>query len=158
MEFKILRDIKKLKTTNTFVILLTFMENDADDFTTEKFEIPEDKLSDPEYKRELEKFIMHINECVRMDSEGRGGIDSAQELYDRYKVVENWSKYCANIYEDHYDPDDEDAELENSENYDENWGYHIPTDTFGSFYNSYYDCKVIYYDQNGDEFPVEIKY
>lgn len=158
MEFKILKQNKKAKTTNTFVILLKFMENDADDFKTERFEIPEEKLSDPAYKLEVEKFIIHLNECVRMDSRGRRGIDSAEDLYDRYNVVENWSKYCANIYEDHYVPGDDDAKLEEDDNYDENWGYHIPTDTYGSFYNSYKDCKIVYFDNNGDEFPVEIEY
>lgn len=158
MNFKILTDSKKEKTTNTFVILLKFMENDADDFTTTRFEIPEKKLSDPDYKNQVEKFITHINECIRMDSKGRGGIDDIKELYLRYNRVENWSKYCINVYEDYYVPGDDDAKLEEDDNYDENWGYYIPTDTYGSFYNSYKDCQIIYYDHNGDEFPVEIEY
>jgi hypothetical protein len=157
MEFKILEQQKKPKTTNTFVIRLKFMENDADNFTTVGFDIPEEKLSDPEYNQEVEKFITHINECIRMDSSGRGGIDSGKDLHRRYDKVENWSKYCANVYEDYYVPGEPDAQLEDEDNYDENWGYHIPTDTYGSFYNSYYDCTIVYFDNNGDEFPVSVE-
>lgn len=157
MEFKIVREEKKNKKTNLFEFRFTFMENDADDFTTEVVSIPEEKLEDPTYKAELEKFITHINECMRMDSSGRGGIDSIEEFYNRYNKVEGWSSYCANIYEDYYDSSDPDAVLEPEENYNEEWGYYIPTDTYGTFYNSYYEAKMVYFDNNGDEYPVSIE-
>jgi hypothetical protein len=162
MELLIDKANKKETKRNMFEFLFEFMENDADDFTTQRISFSPEKLEDEVFMKELERFIKHIFECVEMDSNGRGGIDDISELYGRYSKVDGWNRYVAEIYENMGYNDklgkymDEDGLDEDS--YLESWGYYIPTDTYGNFYNSYYAAKMVYYDDDGDQYDVAIKY
>jgi hypothetical protein len=167
MELEIIQEKKKSKKTNLYEFRFTFMENDADDFTTEVISFPVEKLADKEFMKELERFVKHIDECVRMDSEGRRGIDSLKDMYLRYGSVDGWLEYSEDIrnaLKYNYGGDDIIDFLECDEidpdsiQFNEEFAYHIPTCHYGEFYNSYYSLKMVYFDEVGDEYEVAIKY
>lgn len=161
MEFKILEK-KKNKLINVYKISMTFMENDADDFDDKEFIIPQDRFnSDPQYRSEVEKLVKHLQACIDLDKPGRGGIDDIEKLVKRYSKIDDWGRFCTTPLDGFCD-DDQLEEFEEEygiieKNMSEHFGYDIPMDTYGNFWNSYRELQVLYYDESGDEFPVSIE-
>lgn len=161
MEFVILKQNKKDRIKNTYKFSVSFMFNDADDYKDIDFLVPEDELNNPAYREELERLIKHFQMCVDMDSVGRRGIDELDELVYRYSEVDDWKLFCKT-------PIEWAGSEEELEEYEEEYGisegnmstifqYNIPVNGDSGFFYSYDGLSAFYYDNNGDEFNVEIK-
>jgi hypothetical protein len=146
MEFIIQKKKKKDRVRNSFRLIITFMIGDADGYEDVKFTFQEDKLNEPLYRKELEEYISFIQSMIDKDKHGRTGICEFEELISRYG--EDVKRY----FEYYGDDDDEMGDLKHSQ-FCENF----PTEQRGDFYASPREIKMIYFDKDGDEFPVKIK-
>lgn len=165
-EFKI--KSKKPIKSNCYEIVIEFMVGDADGERFLKFDFPEEKMEDEEFKQYVSDFIDSINSCIELDGNGRVGFDGQIECAqwyaggfdrcgDQYKGVPSWSRFCTtgdlskplkNDYE-------ELVEMEPFQEDDNPFAYSIPRDEHG-FYCSYESITMYHYDSNGGKYEVEI--
>jgi hypothetical protein len=155
---------KENKPQEEYEIVLDFMEGDADGYEAIHFKFGKGRLEEPEFMKELEEFLVCVNECIRKDSRGRGGFEDYSELISEYAHINNWSKFC---HEAFYDVDDEELledyewTQEEVDNYRDGirpfFSYMVPTYSDGWF-DSYEDIEIYFYDANGDRFPVTVDF
>lgn len=169
MELKIKEAEKRVKTTNTYEIVVGFMEGDADGSEEHIIKFSEVLLENPEFMKELEAFLICINECIKQDSKGRGGFEDPCDLLQEYKDIKDWVKYCfssADAIEDSDDIAEEEwleeygitkEEFNNPTGFTKMFLYDVPTYSEG-WYDSYDSINIFYYDAFGDKFPVEVKF
>lgn len=166
----VIKDKSKSQLRSCFKIEVGFMFGDADGEETIEFIFTTDQYKDPEFRTLTHDFIKSIQDCIRLDSRGRGGFDSSDEAIRWYALGENsyyvkkgykpvyqWGRFCEdidNVY------NEELAEQLNScfpiyEEYNF-FSYSIPTYADG-WYGSYDYINVWYYDAEGYKYSVEIK-
>jgi hypothetical protein len=174
MELIINHPVKEIKPSKLYEISIKFMEGDADGWKFHTIRFEEDKLKDPGFKKELERFYKHIKACIQADSGGRGGFDTEYELIKEYRNVQDWFRYVSfdveNFFEeDAIDETDADEEKEFIEEYGISFKelaevpisrqlfvYEVPCDRDG-YYTSYRNIEINYYDSNGDKCSVTVQ-
>ena len=149
-----LKGIVNSNKKNQVEISIRTMMGDADGYDTENIYLgPEylDMPSDDPRMLELEMFIECINECIRRDSNGRGGIDSTMGFTSHYADIgnENFGIFCGSVKREYLDVQD----LKDPSKIIQ---FRACTCTYGEFYNSFESIEVFYYDENGIKFNVEI--
>ena len=169
-EFKV--KSKMPSKSNCYEIVIEFMIGDADGDKFVKFDFPEEKMEDVEFKQYVSDFIDSINGCIKLDGNGRVGFDDVLECtqwyaggfdrcHDQYEGVPSWSRFCKDpleIDEDDLPLKDENEELIEMEPFQEDnnpFAYHIPSDENG-FYCSYESITMYHYDSDGGKYEVEI--
>lgn len=154
MELVINRDSKVApRKSRLFETVITFYVHNGEDIKiTQSFK--ESKLEDPNFKSEVEDFILSIRECVALDKSGRGGINKSSELIKYYgKDSKTWAKMCYTAIENIADEELEKYGINiDAETYTK-LHYYIPRNSVG-FYASYSAFDIFYYDENGDKFTV----
>jgi len=155
---------KEAKPQEEYEIVLDFMEGDADGYEQIHFKFGKERLEEPEFMKELEEFLVCVNECIRQDSRGRGGFESYHDLICEYSDIKNWSKFCHEAFEDVEDEDLIEEYEWTQEEVDNRkaglspfFSYMVPSYSQGWF-DSYQNAEIYYYDKNGDRFPVTIDY
>lgn len=156
MELIINKDSKTARKTQTFETVITFyVHNGTDIKHTQRFHAS--KLEDPNFKSEVEDFILSVQGCIALDNRGRGGIDSEQELIDYYSKVKNWANMCYTALENIDEDELEEYDIDPDAPTYTNLRYYIPSNDAG-FYASYENFDIFYYDENGDKFTVTPKF
>lgn len=160
----------KKKKTNLYELVINYMEGDADGYQTTKVRIDEEDYNKEDVQRVFHDLINTVEGCNNAYPHGRGG-------YDEYDGVPG---YCKFFKEDgEYDEeelfDEEIGNLEGEE-YDNALKLKLdefkkerkliekyvglvdhPSDT--NYISTSFDgWELFYYDSNGDQFPVNVKF
>ena len=84
MKLKVDFSTKEVKPQEEYEIVLNFMEGDADGYKDIHFKFGKERLEEPEFMKELEEFLVCVNECITKDRKGRGGFEDYSELISEY--------------------------------------------------------------------------
>ena len=146
---------KKQRPRNMYKINLEFMVGDADGEVNEQFTFNEKKLEDPKFLIYLTEFVQHLDDCIKLDRQGRGGFQDPTECVDHYQYVKNWAKFCTIPAECLSEDELEDYEgLEPYMKYEDGniFSYDVPCQE--DWYTSYRNLTIKYYDSDGEIFNV----
>lgn len=160
----------KKKKTNLYELVIDFMEGDADGYQKTKVQISEEDYSNEDIQRVFHELINTVEGCNNAYPHGRGG-------YDEYYGVPGYSKFFKEDGEFDEDElfDDEIGNLEEAE-YEIAYKEKLkefkkerkliekylgivdhPSDT--NYISTSFDgWELLYYDSNGDQFPVNVKF
>ena len=153
MELIINKDSKVApRKSRLFETVITFYVHGGND-VKEVQSFHESKLENPNFKNEVEDFILSIRECVALDKGGRGGINNTSKLINRYSKSKTWLKMCYTALENLDDSEYEEYGIDPDAQTFTNLHYYIPSNDVG-FYASYSAFDIFYYDENGDKFTV----
>lgn len=153
MELIINRDSKAPRKSRLFETVITFYVHGGTD-VQEIQSFHESKVENPDFKNEVEDFILSIRECVALDKSGRSGINNSYKLIDYYsKASKTWLKMCYTALENLDDSELEEHGIDPDAQTFTNLHYYIPSTNEG-FYASYSSFDIFYYDENGDKFTV----
>jgi len=129
---------KKPRVRNSYKVDVKFMYADG-------YEHRIIIVSDQEFENNKEDFLRYlccIDDLIKLDSNGRGGIDRAEKFKKFYsraqfldEVVENWNDETTNKYT-----------------------LYFPSDGDSDFIASVESMEIIHFDSDGDECNVTIKY
>lgn len=131
------------KPTNLYRLALQFMEGDADGWQTEHVDIPEAEIE----SQEVKDLISTIQKMIKLDSKGRGGMDSSGELIRHYKKAGISEQDLCKFFELYLDKDETIAPSK--------YVIEYPTESEGYYYSTY-TIVVTYFDSEGNEFETEI--
>jgi len=152
------------KPQEEYEIVINFMEGDADGYKDIHFKFGKERLEEPEFMKELEEFLVCVNECITKDRKGRGGFESYSDLISEYSHISNWSKFVPEAFEDVEDEElieDYEWTQEEVDNYRDGippfFSHMVPSYSQGWF-DSYRNLYIYFYDANGDRFPVTVDY
>jgi len=134
----IIQSKKKPRVRNSYKVDVKFMYSDAYDHHVTF-------LSDQEFeenKEEFLRFLCCVDDLIKLDSNGRGGINQGEKFRKFYgsaqfldEVVENWNDKTANKYT-----------------------LCFPSEGDSDFVASVDGMEITHFDENGDESNVTIKY
>lgn len=152
MEFRINKNSRVIYKHNRYELIITFMHGDADGFEDVVLAIPEDIFNNVAYKDRIKRFVSHILSAIELDSDGRCGFDNSIDLKNWYKngrvgayIVS--PKLGVMHWDEFYDvPETEDS--------DTLLAYQIPCQM--GWYASYDRLKMVYYDDKGIRYDVDI--
>lgn len=161
MELKISKRKKeeRIKTPH-YILRIDFMEGDADDYHHEEIFIEPEKLD--EYK----SLILAIECCTSCYPNGRGG-------YDEYNGLLEYDAFFGydGINFENYDPVDFDLDENISDEDFQNFlekkvkeinplelEIHHPCESNSGIYDSFDGYELLYYDENGDSYSVNITF
>lgn len=155
----------KSRKRNCYEIIVTFMFGDCDGYDDIEFTFTDEEYNDSVFKKEVHEFIKHIQSCIKIDSNGRGGFENSSEAIKWYGLgidwrntfepAYKWGKYCENSL-DYYDDEIDGEDQEKINELGDIFTYDIPRYD-GGWLGSYNNLEIKHYDQNGDIYDVKIE-
>lgn len=150
----------KSRLRNCYKITVDF--SDADGSEELEFFVSDMRYSHYNDREEMHDFIKHIQSCITIDNEGRGGFENADECVKWYGLgldygkkftpAYQWGRFCEDGSSNYSDLANELPDLFD---YDSDFTYCIPTYSDG-WYASYQNITIVHIDENGDICDVKI--
>lgn len=158
---------KKIQTLrDSYEVIITYMENDADGYQKHKISISKSELEIGSTKREFTDFITCVMQCIEKDSAGREGICDYKGLFREYYTIPNWLKFNIDLFTPSYCDavdetilrciDETESEFKELLKSPSRFDFSLPKYGYGDYYTSYNSIEIFYYDENSDKFPVSI--
>jgi hypothetical protein len=163
----------KKKKTNLYELVINYMEGDADGNQRTKIQVGEDDYKNEDVQRIFHELINTVECCNNAYPNGRGG-------YDEYDSVPGYSKFFREEVEEDELFDDEIGNLEEAEYeiaykplfeqytkdraligkyFGTDWNGFVDHPSDSNYISTSFDgWDLVYYDSNGDQFPVNVKF